>query len=125
MTIEDQLNGGGIETVLFDENPRGQRLGRVVSADGHGRLEHDGTGVELARYQVHRRSRDSYAVVECLTLRFDARERRQERRMDVQNRVGERVQQRRADQPHESREADQPDAAAQELLRNGAVELVT
>ena len=36
--IEDQLNGGGIEPVLFDENPRGQRLGRVVSADGHGRL---------------------------------------------------------------------------------------
>jgi hypothetical protein len=45
--------------------------------------------------------------------------------MNVQNRVGKRVEERRAHQPHESRKADEPDAPAQELLRNGAVELVT
>ena len=28
--VEDQLNGGGIETMLLDQDPRGQRLGRVV-----------------------------------------------------------------------------------------------
>ena len=37
--------------------------------------------------------------------------------MNVQNRVGKRVEERRAHQPHESRKADEPDAPAQELLR--------
>ena len=46
--------------------------------------------------------------------------RRQQRRMNVEDGVGERVEQRRADEPHEAGEADEPTAARAAARRDSA-----
>ena len=80
---------------------------RVVVPHRDRRLQHDRPAVELAGHEVHGRAADLHAVLERLPLRVDAGERRQQRRMDVQDRVRERLEQRRADQAHEAGEADE------------------
>ena len=71
--------------MLFDQDARGQRLGRVVVAHGHRGLQHDGAAVELGGHQVHGRAGDLHAVLERLPLRVDAGKRRQQRGMDVED----------------------------------------
>ena len=99
-----------------------QRLGRVVVAHRHRGLQHDRTGVELAGHEMDGRAGDLHAVLERLALRVDAGERRQQRRVDVEDRVREGVEQRRADEPHEAGEADQRTPRARSSLATRAIE---
>ena len=46
--VEHDANRLGIEAVLFDEDPRRQRLDRVVVEHRHRRLQDDRAGVEIA-----------------------------------------------------------------------------
>ena len=55
------------------------------------------------------------AVVQRLLLRVKARVFRQQRRMDVEDAIGIRVHEDRAEQAHESGEADERDVALSEL----------
>ena len=59
------------------------------SCTGTARCMTIGPGVELGRHEVHRRAADLDAVLERLPLRVDARKRRQQRRMNVQDRAAE------------------------------------
>ena len=93
-----------------------KRLWRVVVAHRHRGLQHDRTAVELRGDQVHGGAGDPDAVLECLPLGIDAGERRQERRVHVEDAVGKRLEQRRAHQPHEARETDEPDVTRGEPL---------
>ena len=90
--------------------------------DRHGGLRDDRSAVELAGDEVHRHAGDLHAVRQRLLRRVHAWERRQQRRMDVENRVGIRVEERLAEQPHESRQADERDAMRVELRDEGALE---
>ena len=65
-----------------------------------------------------------HAVLERLTLRIQARERGQERRVNVQNAIRKRVEQRRADQPHVAGQADEIDTRRGERRRDRAIEVV-
>ena len=60
------------------------------------------------------------AVLERLPLRVKTGKRRQQRRMDVENRVRERVDERRADEPHEAGKTHEPDVARLRSSRTSA-----
>ena len=66
-----------------------KRLRGVALLDRHRRLHHDRAGVELRGHEVHRRARDLDAVRPRLVLGVESGEGRQQRRMHVQDRVGE------------------------------------
>ena len=64
---------------------------------------------------------DLYSVVDRLLLGVESRERGQQRRMDVEDAVGERLDERRTDEAHEAGQADKPDVAGAQLLDESAV----
>ena len=66
-----------------------ERLGGVARLDRDGRLHDDWAGVELRRHEVHGHAGDVDAVLERLPLRVDARKRRQQRRVNVEDRAAE------------------------------------
>ena len=98
--------------MLFDQDARRQRLRRVIVSHGNRRLRDDRAAVEFTRDEMHGDARDLDAVRPGLALRVDARERRQQRWMDVENGVLEFVEERPAEKTHEAREAHQRHAAA-------------
>ena len=106
----------GIEAMLLGENPRRQRLDRVVVEQRDGCLQDDRTVIQFGRHQMHRRARDSDAVFERLPLRLEAGKRRQQGGMDIQDAVREGRDQRGAHQPHETCEADQIDVSCAEQM---------
>ena len=105
--------------MLFDEDARGQRLGRVVVAHGHRGLQHDGAAVELGGHQVDARAGDLHPVLERLPLRVDARKRRQQRGCTLRMAFGNASRSGAPDEPHEAREAHERDVAREELARQG------
>ena len=102
--------------MLLLEDPRGQRLHRVVVFHRHRALEQDWTAVQLPGDEVDGRAADLHAVVERLALRVHAGKGRQQRWVDVQDGVGERLEQRRADEPHETRKANEDGTARPQFL---------
>src|SRR5262245_3572088 len=95
--------------MLLDENSCRQRLHGVGIEDRYGRLRDDWTTIELGCHQMHRDAADADAVRERLPLRLQAGKSRQKRRVNVENGVRERIEQRPANQAHESGQADEPD----------------
>ena len=71
--------------------------------------------------EVHGGAGDAHAVLERLPLRVEAGKRRQQRRMDVEDAVRKRVEQRRADEAHEAGETDELDAARAQQLGQRAI----
>src|SRR5579862_9551001 len=80
-----QRDGLGINTVLFFEDARGERLRCVLIEHRHCGLFHDGAGIEPLIYKVHRATGDFDAVRNRLVLRVEPGKRRQKRRMNVQD----------------------------------------
>ena len=80
--------------VLSLENSRGKRLDVVIVIHRHRFLHHDRTAVELRRNEMYRRARPFHPVFPRLILRVRARKGRQERRMDIHDRVWEFAQER-------------------------------
>ena len=67
---------------------------RVVIEHRHGRLQDDRTAVELCRHEVHGRTAHPDAMLERLALRVETGERGKQRGVDVQNAIGERIEER-------------------------------
>ena len=63
--------------MLFGQDPRRQRIHRVVFEDRHGGLQDDRSAIELGRHEVHGRTRDAHPVRERLPLRAQPWEGRQ------------------------------------------------
>ena len=82
--------------MLFDEDARRQRLGGVTRLDRDRRLHDDRAGIELGRHEMDGDAGDVDAVFERLPLRVDARKRRQQRGVNVEDRVRKRVAERPA-----------------------------
>ena len=109
--------------MLLDQDPRRKRLDRVIVSHRHGRLHHNWTAIELAGYEMHRRAAHFDAMFERLTLRFHAGERRQQRRVDVQDGIRKRLEHRRTDQPHEASETHDADMALLQFRHDGSIEI--
>ena len=106
---EDAGDGFAISDVLLLKDAGGESVGVVSGKDGDGFLEEDDAVVELLVDEVDGASNDVDAVVEGLLLGVEAREGRQQRRMDVQNAVGEGLNEFTREQAHVSSEADEID----------------
>ena len=104
---------------------RAERLSSVSSPNtGTTACMTIGAGVEVRVHQVYGGAREADAVLEGLALGVETGERRQKRRVDVQDAVGKRVHERRAEQPHETGQADQLHVArAQVVDQDGFVGL--
>ena len=70
---------------------------------------------------MDRRAADAHAVRERLSLGVEPGKRGQQRRVDVHDAIRKRVEQRGADEAHESSEADETDVARAQLVGDGAV----
>ena len=123
--VEHHRDRRRIQPVLFDQDPRRQRLRRCHRRHRHRRLQDDRPAIEPGGHEVHRRAAHAHAVRERLRLGIEAGKRRQQRRMDVQDPIGKGVEQRRADQPHEAGETDQPDVVRLQRLRQRLIVGVT
>jgi hypothetical protein len=71
--VEHDLDGGRVDPVFLDENPRRQRLFRVLVVDRHRGLEHDGPRVEAGGDEAHGCARDLHTVIERLALAVQPR----------------------------------------------------
>ena len=75
--IEHERNRLGIRVMFLDEDPRRQRLLRIVVKHGHSALNDDRTRVEVRRDEVHGHAARFDAVIEGLLLRVKTGKRRQ------------------------------------------------
>jgi hypothetical protein len=94
--VSEEAEGLGVERVLDGEDAGGERVGRVVRVDGHGLLQHDRAGVVRLVDEVDRRAAPLHAVVEggfvdAAAVEPGPAERRQERRVDVEDAVLKRA----------------------------------
>ena len=81
------------------------------SSTGTAACSDDRPAIELGGHEMDGRAADAHAVLERLPLRVEPGKRRQQRRMNVEDAIGKRLEQRRPDQPHEAGQTDQPDVA--------------
>ena len=95
--------------MFFFQNSFGQ--GRVSIAVFHfdDGLQDDRAGVEIFVDEMDGATGEFYAVFESLPLRFESGERRQQRRMNIQNAIGERGDEIGREQTHVACEADEID----------------
>ena len=110
----DVGDGFGVGDVLFLEDARGEGIGVVGVEDGDGALEDDGTVVEVLVDEVDGAAGDFDAVVEGLVLGVEAGEGGQQGGMDVDDAVGEGVDELRREQAHVAGEDDEIDIVTAE-----------
>ena len=120
--VGDPLEHGGEQLVLLEEDALAERGLVVAVEDGDGRLREDGAGIHSGVDEVHGAAGDAHAVRERLRLRVDAGERGEERGVDVDDAVRERVEEDRRDEAHEAGEHDARGAVRAERLDDGGVE---
>ena len=111
--------------MLLDENARGRVSGVSSSRTGTADCRTIGSRIQVAIHEMHGRAADLHTMSKRLTLRVDPRKGRQQRRVNVQNRVGECVKEPLTDQAHEPGEAHEPNATGLEFSRQRHVERIT
>src|SRR5579863_1109182 len=107
--FEDDSNGFGINSVFFLQNSGGQRVFGVVVCDGNDGLQDDGSGVEIFVDKMDGAAGEFDAIFEGLALRLEAGERREERRVNVEDATGEGGDEIRGEKAHVAGEADEID----------------
>ncbi len=111
--------------MLLDEDARGQRVWCIAAHDRYGPLDDNRPVVELRGHQMNGNAGDGHAVLERLAGRLDPWEGRQQGRMDIEDGVGERLEQRRPDQAHVAGKAYQADISRTQFSGHRAVVLIT
>ena len=99
--------------MLLDQYSRRERVHRVTREHGDGCLKDDRPAVELRSHEVHGRASETNTVFERLTLGVETWKGGKKRRMDVEDPIGKRFEQRFPDDPHEPCKADQFNAAVE------------
>jgi hypothetical protein len=107
--------------MLFDQDPGRQRLNVVIVKNRYGGLKHDRPIIEIQGDQMHRGAGNADAVIEGLPLCVESRERRQQRRVDIECPIRKRVEERSRHTSHETGQADQIDPALPEHFRKGVI----
>ena len=105
--FEDDSNGFGINFVFLAQDFGGERVLGVVVRDGNDGLEDDGAGVEIFVNEMDGAAGEFYAVFEGLALGFEAGEGGKERRVNVEDAVGEGGDEIRREEAHVAGEADE------------------
>ena len=111
--------------MLLREDSRRERFGCISRKNWHGALHHDWPAVQFRSDEVDGYAAHLHAMLNRLPLRLQTRKRRQQRRMDVENRVRERFNERRTNKPHESGKADQGNIARAQLPHQRAIVVVS
>src|SRR5260370_25600543 len=93
----------GINPVLLRQNPRRQRLLRVLIANRHRGLQHNRSGIQILIHEVHRASGKFHAIFQRLPRRFQPLKQWQQRRMNIKNTIGERSNEKWRNHPHFTR----------------------
>ena len=96
-------------------------LSCVVIENGDSPLQDDRTRVELGRDQVDGDTADLHSVLDRLMLGIHSRKRRQQRRMNIENRVREGIQQHGANQSHVTGETDQTNLPCPQFVEDGTI----
>src|SRR4051812_12360394 len=107
MAARDERDRFPVSLVLFDEDARTERGGRVVVDDGDDALRDDGPAVQRLVNEVNGAAGKFDPVRDGLTLRVESGKGRQQARMNVENAVAESLYEAGREQTHVTREADQ------------------
>jgi hypothetical protein len=110
--------------VFLDQNPRRQRVSRVVIQHRNGALHDNRPAVQLRGDQMNGHTTGLHAMLNCLTLSVDPGKRWKQRWVNVQNRIGERFEERQADEAHIPCEAYEADVACAKLPNDGSIVLI-
>jgi len=112
----------GSPKLMFDaEDALFQRLRRIAGEDGNLALQDDRPGIQVLVHKMNSGAADRFAGLQGLLLGAETREFWQQRWVDVEDSVRERVDERRAQQAHESGQTYQADVALLQLLYQRAV----
>src|SRR5207249_2851732 len=122
--LGEELNRRGIDFMLHGEDTGAERLLGVVVPDGDRPLHDDRPVVGLLVDEVNRSSGDLDAVLQRLTLRMEALEGRQQRRVDVHDPEWKSVEQDPRQETVETREEDELDARLPQGIDDSAVEVL-
>src|SRR6267154_1753299 len=108
-SFQDNFNRFGIDAMLLFENRFGEGGFRIFVEYGNSGLHDDRAGVEILVNEVDRAAGEFYAIFEGLALRFQARERRKQRRVNIQDAIrkfGDEIGREQAHVPGEADELD-------------------
>ena len=100
--------------MLGAQNPSRQACLIVTGTGWHNRLGDDRSSVDLRANEVHGATGEAHTRRQRLTLRVEAGESRQQRRVDIDHSVAPRVHERSVQDAHEPRQTDQLDVLAAE-----------
>jgi len=107
--FEDNSNGLGIDFVFLLQNSGGKRVLGVVVCDGNDGLEDDGASVEIFVDEMDGAAGEFDAIFESLALGLEAGEGREQRRVNVEDAVGEGGDEIGGEKAHVAGEADEID----------------
>src|SRR5688572_18245918 len=123
--VKDDAHGFGIREVFLLQDACRQRAGCIGVEHGHGPLQDNRAGIEVAGNEMHGHAAHFDSVLERLALRVDSWKRWQQGRVNIQNGVGKGIDQWGADYAHEAGETDQIDLTRLELPNERAVVVVS
>ena len=122
-TVKQQLNGLRIQSMLNGVDlPQEGRFG-VARTDRHRFLEEDGPVIHLLIDQMDRHPRHFGPPRQRITNGVRSGERRQERRVDVQDAMAKATDENRRENPHEPCKADKPHTVRLAALNEGLLVL--
>src|SRR5947207_5848600 len=116
VSFQDNFNGFGINAMLFFKNFFGEGGFRVSVENRHSGLQNNRTRVEIFVHEMDGAAGEFYAIFEGLALRFKPRERRKQRRMNIQDAIWIFCDKKRRQQAHVTGQADEVDVV---LVENG------
>ena len=96
--------------MLASEYALGKRLFSVIIQDRHGFLQNDRAGIDSIINEVYRAARDLHTMFKRLPLGMQSRERRKQRRVNIENAPLEKPYEVRTQDPHVACQADQIDS---------------
>ncbi len=114
-----------VAAVLHLENTGGEGFLGVVLQDRHGPLDEDGAVVEFGADEVDGAAVDADASLQGTGVGVEAFEGGQERGMDVEEAVLPALHEPGAQDAHETRQADEPDAGLVQFLVQRPLERLT
>src|SRR5712692_3949826 len=117
-------NGLGVDSVLLDQNPRRERVHRVIVQNRNGRLNDDRARVQLRGDEMHRRATDAHAVLEGTPLRVAPGKRRKQGWMDVQDPIRKCAEHRWAHKSHVTGQAHEINITRPQGLNDGSIERI-
>src|SRR5882724_8470709 len=107
--FQDDFYGLGVDVMFLFQDAFGKGVLVVGVEDRDGGLQDDGAGVEVFVDEVDGAAGELHAVVEGLLLRFEARERGEERGMNIQDALGKGGDEEWEEEAHVACEADEID----------------